>query len=295
MRSIYGTSAGTTVNSGGYEYAEAGGTANTTTVNSGGFEIVYGTSAGTIVTSGGDEYVEAGGTANTTTVNSGGIQFDYGTASGATVNTGGFQYVEAGGTANGTTLAGGTVVVLSGGAATGTFTFSGSGLLVLNDFNYSSLQLAGFTASTDKIDFTGISFSGSTHFTFNTTTDLLTVTDGTHTATITIDGQHTQQSFTISSDGKGGTIITDPPLIADTSLGDGQHTQQSFTMSSDGSGGTIATDLSVDASVGSAAIPATYQPLRTAHIPRRLRLTDNTRNRVSRCRQTGAAALPIPC
>ena len=289
----YGTSTGTTVSNGGVEYVQAGGTAITTTVNGGGYELDYGTSAGATVNSGGIEYVQAGGTANSTTVNTGGYELDYGTSAGTTVNSGGYEIVQAGGTANtptvnsggyeyvqagatasGTTLAGGTVVVLSGGAATGTFIFAGSGLLVLNDLNYSGLQLAGFTATTDKIDFTGISFSGSTHFTFNTTTDLLTVTDGTHTATMTIDGQHTQQSFTISSDGIGGTIITDPALSADgvdsfsntsgfptitggahtaTITTDGQHTQQNFTMSFDGSGGTIATDapLSADTSVGS--------------------------------------------
>ena len=98
---------------------------------------------------------------------------------------------------------------------------------------------------------------------FSNTSGQPTITDGTHTATITTDGQYTQQSFTMSSAGSGGTIVTDGSvdLFSNTSdsahtatiTTDGQNTQQSFTMSSDGSGGTIVTDplLSADGSVGS--------------------------------------------
>jgi hypothetical protein len=40
----------------------------------------------------------------------------------------------------------------------------------------------------------------------------LTVTDGTHTASLTLLGQYSAQNFTLASDGHGGTMITDPAV-----------------------------------------------------------------------------------
>jgi len=39
------------------------------------------------------------------------------------------------------------------------------------------------------------------------------VTDGTHTANLTLLGQYSTANFSLSSDGSGGTIVTDPPLV----------------------------------------------------------------------------------
>ena len=49
----------------------------------------------------------------------------------------------------------------------------------------------------------------------------LTVTDGSHTASIALLGQYLAANFTTSSDGHGGTLITDPPLshLVNTLLG----------------------------------------------------------------------------
>jgi hypothetical protein len=41
--------------------------------------------------------------------------------------------------------------------------------------------------------------------------DTLSVTDGTHTANIALLGNYLASSFVSSSDGHGGTLITDPP------------------------------------------------------------------------------------
>ena len=38
------------------------------------------------------------------------------------------------------------------------------------------------------------------------------MTDGTHTANITLLGQYTAASFTKASDGNGGTTISDPTV-----------------------------------------------------------------------------------
>jgi hypothetical protein len=42
----------------------------------------------------------------------------------------------------------------------------------------------------------------------------LTVTDGTHTANIALLGNYLASTFVASSDGHGGTSVTDPPLSA---------------------------------------------------------------------------------
>jgi hypothetical protein len=41
---------------------------------------------------------------------------------------------------------------------------------------------------------------------------VLTVTDGTHTAKITLVGDYTGSTFTVSSDGHGGTKVVDPTV-----------------------------------------------------------------------------------
>jgi hypothetical protein len=38
------------------------------------------------------------------------------------------------------------------------------------------------------------------------------VTDGTHSANITLLGQYTAANFNIATDGHGGTLVTDPPV-----------------------------------------------------------------------------------
>ena len=43
------------------------------------------------------------------------------------------------------------------------------------------------------------------------TSGTLTVTDGTHTANLTLLGQYATANFSLASDGHGGTMVTDPP------------------------------------------------------------------------------------
>ena len=96
-----------------------------------------------------------------------------------------------------------------------TFT-GGTGSLVLNDPEAFSGQIVGFTgtaadaAHSDTIDLVGINYNSSGFSeSYNSTTGLLTVTDGTNTATITFDDFNATLDF--ASDGDGGTLITDPP------------------------------------------------------------------------------------
>jgi hypothetical protein len=101
-------------------------------------------------------------------------------------------------------------VTFNNGAGTATY-----GELVLGNPENFCGQISGFTgtgpdaAHSDSIDLKGINYN-SGHFseTYSALTGALTVTDGSETAHLTFEGFDGTLSF--ASDGKGGTIITDP-------------------------------------------------------------------------------------
>ena len=101
-----------------------------------------------------------------------------------------------------------------------TVTFTGgadaTGALVLNDPESFTGQIVGFTgtapdaAHSDTIDLVGINYDSAQFAeTYNSSTGLLTVTDGTNSASFTFDNFNATLDF--ASDGNGGTLITDPP------------------------------------------------------------------------------------
>jgi len=116
----------------------------------------------------------------------------------------------------GATIAAGAHLVIST-PSNETVTFTGeTGSLILNDPEGFTGQIVGFAgtapdpANSDTIDFVGINYdSPSFAETYNAATGLLTVTDGTTTATITFDDFNATLDF--ASDGSSGTLITDPP------------------------------------------------------------------------------------
>ncbi len=65
--------------------------------------------------------------------------------------------------------------------------------------NFLDLADIGFTAGTTKATYSGTTTSG-----------VLTVTDGTHTAKINLTGNYTTSTFVLATDGHGGTLIHDP-------------------------------------------------------------------------------------
>jgi hypothetical protein len=101
-------------------------------------------------------------------------------------------------------------------------TFTGdTGSLVLNDPEGFTGQIIGFTgtapdaAHSDTIDLVGINYDSSSFAeSYNSTTGLLTVSDGTNTANVTFDDFNATLDF--ASDGNGGTLITDPPAANET-------------------------------------------------------------------------------
>ena len=78
-------------------------------------------------------------------------------------------------------------------------------------------EIAGFASPggvTEEIDLRDIAFAKNTNVKFkedkNGLSGTLTVREGSNVTTLTLLGQYTTADFTLSSDGHGGTLITDP-------------------------------------------------------------------------------------
>jgi hypothetical protein len=135
------------------------------------------------------------------------------------VDSGSLDTVVGGGVATDAIISGGTLDIRSGGSiGTGATTFATSGggtLLLENSLTFSGL-VAGF-GKPDRLDFRDIAFtSGATSATWSQsgTSGTLTVSSGTHTAALTLIGQYVAGNFHVSTDGHGGTFVTDPPVSA---------------------------------------------------------------------------------
>src|SRR5262249_34111792 len=141
-----------------------------------------------------------------------------GSARGTSVNSGGLEEVFAGGTASATTINGGTLEVAGGASISGPITFtSAGGILELDASQSFHGTIAGFASPpgvTEEIDLRDISFGKKTKLSFhedkNNLSGTLTVTDGTHTASLTLLGQSRATDFSFASDGHGGTMVTHP-------------------------------------------------------------------------------------
>jgi autotransporter passenger strand-loop-strand repeat protein len=205
-----GMSARETVSSGGY--------ADATNVDNTGLLVVL--SGGLVVgaiLSGND--VGSPGSNGGLIVSSGGV------AVGAWVNGGGLEDVRSGGTVSGAQLGGGTLEVESGGlVGSSSFAFLNGGTLKLDNSTAfpSSATIADFVSPTDHIDLADILYSTSTTLGYsgNTMSGTLTVSDGIHTAHLSLLGQYSAASFQLTSEGNGGTgtIVNDAPLTADASM-----------------------------------------------------------------------------
>jgi hypothetical protein len=107
------------------------------------------------------------------------------------------------------------------GAATGSVTFKGAtGTLSLDQSSTFSAQVYGLTgngivAASDAIDLKDVRFATATVSPYlgNAAGGTLTVGDTQgHIAHITLVGDYTGSSFTLSPDSGGGTVVVDPPL-----------------------------------------------------------------------------------
>ena len=204
-----GVASNTTVLSGGVLSAGRAGGVGNEVISTGVDILTSGTVVSAVISAGGTEYINADGIGRATTVLGGGAVYVHGEfligtvgvviptgtpgpillPAGVTIGdllaSGGIEYVASGATASLTTVsAGGDLVVNSGGTIAGT-----------------ALQFGG------TIDVTSLTYSSAGFFTFNSGTDLLTVTMGGNSFSETLTGSYTSASFSIVNDGDGGTDI----------------------------------------------------------------------------------------
>ena len=106
------------------------------------------------------------------------------------------------------------------GADNNTVTFGGAtGTLIVDHSstftgNVAGLTGTGSTASSDIIDLRDVVLASATeNYIGNTLGGTLTVGDTQgHVANISLVGDYTNSTFTLSSDGRGGTFVIDPPI-----------------------------------------------------------------------------------
>ena len=110
--------------------------------------------------------------------------------------------------------AGATVELAS--AYLGTISFAGAtGTLIIDQASKFGGTISGQLAIGDVIDLADISGGADATIAYSgaNSSGTLTVSDGTHTASIALTGNYSLANFTASSDGHGGTIVVDPPVL----------------------------------------------------------------------------------
>jgi Bacterial Ig-like domain len=111
------------------------------------------------------------------------------------------------------TIANGATITIDGPSARAV-TFAGTmGTLKLEDPRAFTGLISELTGA-DAIDLSGFAYGANTTATYlgNATGGTLTVTDGAKTAHIALSGNYLSSTWTLSSDGKGGTTVIDPTL-----------------------------------------------------------------------------------
>ena len=109
------------------------------------------------------------------------------------------------------TIANGATVEIDGPSGQ-SVTFAGTtGTLKLQDAVLFTGLISGLSGA-DAIDLSGFAYGANVTATYlgNTTGGTLTVADGAKTARIALSGDYLSSTWTLSSDGKGGTTVVDP-------------------------------------------------------------------------------------
>jgi len=192
-----GVASATNLLDGGRQYVSAGGTTSGTKVRSGASASVAGTAIDTTVFDGGMQTVSSGGTANSTEITSGGK-----------------TYVALSGTLVDAELTGGTILLSAGAIASGIVNFNGAGLLRIADSDNFIATISGLSDDDEIVDLMDIDFSKATlGYSGNTMSGILTISDGMDTAQLRLIGQYTAANFHMASNGAGGTLVWDPPVV----------------------------------------------------------------------------------
>jgi hypothetical protein len=75
--------------------------------------------------------------------------------------------------------------------------------------------VSGFADANSYLDLKEInSAEARASFSGSASSGILSVTDGTHTVKVKLEGDFIGSTFSVSSDGAGGTLVTDPPSAA---------------------------------------------------------------------------------
>jgi autotransporter passenger strand-loop-strand repeat protein len=235
QRVINGALASGTMIEGGTQ--DVYGVAEDTTIDAAGLQHVHGSATDTTVNSGGEQNVYQAATAIGTTVNAGGIQIDWGNAVATTIDGGsqyvygtaadtvilsGTQYVEAGGATYGTMIASGGTAHAFGGASVHNVTFAGADATLMLDH---ASDFSGFISGWqdgNHLDLSDVQFGQGTTLAYvanaGNSGGKLTVSDGSHTVSLSLLGQYTAADFALASDGHGGTVISDPGVQTQNQL-----------------------------------------------------------------------------
>jgi len=171
------------------------------------------TLVGVTISSGSTIEINAGSTLTLSgkTTNSGTLLVNGGTLDVAGVLTGGT--VEIGGA--------GKMEIAQASSENVDFLANSTGQLVLDQSTGYTGQISGF-GTTQSIDLTDIDFATGVKMSYvsnnkKNTSGVLTITDGTHTTRLEMQGSHTLANFKVASDGAGGTLVTDP-IVAKNNL-----------------------------------------------------------------------------
>jgi hypothetical protein len=112
----------------------------------------------------------------------------------------------------------GEVTIAQASSENVTFQAKSTGELVLDSTSYTG-QISGFGANTSQsIDLADIDFAAGAKIVSyvanrKKTGGVLTITAGTNTVQLQLVGTYKLANFDIASDGDGGTLLTDPPVV----------------------------------------------------------------------------------
>jgi hypothetical protein len=143
-----------------------------------------------------------------------------------TVDNSGTLLVNGGTLAVAGTLAGGTTEISGAGkmliaqesGESVAFQTRSTGQLVLNQATAYTGEISGF-GTTQSIDLANIDFAAGVTMSYQSngrrnTGGVLTITQGSQTVRLDLEGSYTLANFRVASDGNGGTLLTDPTVVS---------------------------------------------------------------------------------
>jgi autotransporter passenger strand-loop-strand repeat protein len=204
-----GTATYTGISGGGFQYVSAGGVADDASIGAYGTQDVCdsGVASQTFVSGYGAQNVLSGGTADYTSIFSLGVETvqSGGVASYTVISGGGTQVLQQGASAVSTTMDDYGSQVISAGA-TATYTVVSAGASEIIDSGGAAISTTLLSGGT--IDLGGFGYNASDTVSFNSGTDVLTISGGGGSTSLQLAGTYTDEYFHISGDGGSGTDIT---------------------------------------------------------------------------------------